>query len=834
MTMRLTAAWTPLVLILLSWRVLDAQVIEMTLSPSAIVVERDHLLSTPLRAAAHLQTPRTTWDRVVDRAAEIGRGLLFVVEGDEGHHSHSTLALFADGVALGPAHVAHDEIAREGGGRYSHWSRRLFFSLPETHSVAGSRAAQRATDAPPTFPELIAVWRVPPRQWVVLLLLLSIACSALTGWRKTRAALRSILPPRRERRCATALALTIAAAFAVPWLDAGAVAWWLPPPLILTSIGLGTIASIVRWSGLGRGTSAFERTARRAVEVGLLPLCVLVACATVKAASVETLPEILPGSGFTIAGAIPLSDSASYAAGADAVVDGTPLNVVAARRPLLATSHAAMLALGGSWEAFNWVQAIVLAGAVAALGMVLVPRFGPWTALGVAMAMLAWTQGAIATVMSEPLGGAFAASGLVFMILGAERRSPAFSLTGLFALALSSLIRPGAMLALPLIAAAIVITSPPGRRRATAFGAIGTLAAAAILPTAVLLGLGSYGGAVNSNLSNTMLGLATGTNWHEADERFAAELAALRDEREQSEWRMRKSWELIRADPGVFAGSLWRSFVTGIEEIPESAWFWSRSATMVASGAGATPEIGRIPSPVATPPIQWAGAALWIAAAIVALVRGRRDPIVLILVAWTLGILFSLPIIWTDGGWRAVAGSTPLFALLFMLPAWATRAGGRRMIDTLRAGRVAAGMLAAAVLAVAPAGIAVAFAARGFANLPREGERPIVGVPGTWTILLGPRTMWLDARSALAACWPDAFLPVGEALRADPTLAVMHLTDLDAGRRGHAIAPRALFDAPHGRYHISVVPFRMDAVPDPWYRVVAFRYAGAAPSTDAP
>jgi len=45
----------------------------------------------------------------------------------------STLMLFEDGRALGPAHVAHADIAA-GGGRYSHWGKWLYFSTSDGSS----------------------------------------------------------------------------------------------------------------------------------------------------------------------------------------------------------------------------------------------------------------------------------------------------------------------------------------------------------------------------------------------------------------------------------------------------------------------------------------------------------------------------------------------------------------------------------------------------------------------------------------------------------------------------------------------------------------------------
>ncbi|WP_190275819.1 glycosyltransferase [Thiorhodovibrio frisius] len=87
-------------------------------------------------------------------------GLLWSVElphtfpsGDhKGRPNRSTLELFEDGVPLGPAHAPHEEIARLGKGRFSHWRRRLLFSTSDgfdpRHSGRHYMAMIRLPNAP--------------------------------------------------------------------------------------------------------------------------------------------------------------------------------------------------------------------------------------------------------------------------------------------------------------------------------------------------------------------------------------------------------------------------------------------------------------------------------------------------------------------------------------------------------------------------------------------------------------------------------------------------------------------------------------------------------------
>jgi len=45
--------------------------------------------------------------------------------------SASSLLLFEDDRALGPAHAPHEDIRTSGGGRFSHWGARLYFSASD-------------------------------------------------------------------------------------------------------------------------------------------------------------------------------------------------------------------------------------------------------------------------------------------------------------------------------------------------------------------------------------------------------------------------------------------------------------------------------------------------------------------------------------------------------------------------------------------------------------------------------------------------------------------------------------------------------------------------------
>jgi hypothetical protein len=87
-------------------------------------------------------------------------GLVTKVELDQGHcytaplpayllsdlGSHSSLLLFEDERALGPAHVAHDDIRTSGGGRFAHWGARLYFSASDNSDPRSNGRAYKVRE----------------------------------------------------------------------------------------------------------------------------------------------------------------------------------------------------------------------------------------------------------------------------------------------------------------------------------------------------------------------------------------------------------------------------------------------------------------------------------------------------------------------------------------------------------------------------------------------------------------------------------------------------------------------------------------------------------------
>ncbi|MBZ0253665.1 MAG: hypothetical protein K8I02_10030, partial [Candidatus Methylomirabilis sp.] len=50
---------------------------------------------------------------------------------DEADGARSRLVVYEDGVPLGPPHAGHEDIRKVGGGRFSHWKDKVYFSTSD-------------------------------------------------------------------------------------------------------------------------------------------------------------------------------------------------------------------------------------------------------------------------------------------------------------------------------------------------------------------------------------------------------------------------------------------------------------------------------------------------------------------------------------------------------------------------------------------------------------------------------------------------------------------------------------------------------------------------------
>ena len=130
----------------------------------------------------------------------------------------SNLRLWINGQPAGPAHTIHEEIRKQGGGRYSHWGDTLLFSLPadttnETSTTVAVEYSPRIETRIYTLGWLALVlsatslafrsWRLHPeslrRKGELLTRSAAAVCLALYGAAAVATATEAMTPPMISR-----------------------------------------------------------------------------------------------------------------------------------------------------------------------------------------------------------------------------------------------------------------------------------------------------------------------------------------------------------------------------------------------------------------------------------------------------------------------------------------------------------------------------------------------------------------------------------------------------------------------------------------------------------
>jgi len=325
-----------------------------------------------------------------------------------------------------------------------------------------------------------------------------------------------------------------------------------------------------------------------------------------------------------------------------------------ARRPIFTSWLAGVSSIAGlDLQALVAAQALLLAAALWLAMRSIGRHVGSAVALVAGAIALGFAQQFIGVTMTETLGLPLGLLAVALLLPAARSASPALLAGGSSALALALIVRPGAILVLPLLPLALAWVARRHHRRsavaAAGWSLLGIVAALAI--NAGLEGrMGRTDAASNSNAGYVLYGLSVGRDWTAGEEwlqRNAPELG----EREQASRLMAAAMENIRRDPRPFArslGSALRSFLTsGPPQL--SAHFADRGVLAVDAPWWRSPAF-----------VVWG-----VLGAMLLCWRLRGHPATApMLVAMLAGVLLSIPLIWGDGGWRALAATLPLQAVI--------------------------------------------------------------------------------------------------------------------------------------------------------------------------
>lgn len=607
--------------------------------------------------------PSRSFVVVLGKTAPLPR--LFSTSGDIPSDPYrSNLRLQINGQPAGPPHTIHEEIRREGGGRYSHWGDAVLFSLPEG-TVNG--------------PETIAVVEYSPRlispafATASFALLFSGSILAFRAWR---------IDPESMRRAGTRLARSLgvlwltlfavtAAATAIYFativiglvqgyaLPNTAVFRLLPwtrelalfePSVRYVFMLVAMVGAVLSWLA----PSAFQKNEEALIRswnrFGLFVIAALFLFLLGATWSGIARREDLQTS--AIGGLVPFIDAHGHYEMTVAQVITGSWGPLAEQRPFAAAHRSLLMFFAGySNVRFLVLQALTIACVTYAATRAMMRWRGPWAGLMFLGLTLALVRPYLSTHLTEPVGLFWGLLSVTFVIRLLRHETLADAAVGFWATTLALLTRMGSMLTIPSFAIWLAWNRPlDAKRLKLRLLAVAAVLLGCFLVSATLLRLyGSGSGFVGSNFSSVICGATHGGDWTKCESLYRQELRQVGPSfsAAQAHYLYAKAWEGFRRDPSV----LFHRLMEG-----ENAFLQNLVGVML---GGYT---GRI-----TP--RWFSQRAWTVIAVFGLaitLWRQREPRELSfwLFMW-LGLLTSAPLIIFADGWRALSSVLPIAAVFF-------------------------------------------------------------------------------------------------------------------------------------------------------------------------
>lgn len=586
-----------------------------------------------------------------------------------------------NGVGLNAAHAAHGAIVREGGGLYSFWGGEtpekggIYFSLPpqiasiedvvsvkiEWHVIQVPRAATQflfAMFAGWGVCVLVAAWGfggslLAASCWVALGLMWGGVAGVYLP--EISGADGHMVQQMAGEILAIGFGLALGLA-AVVWLFALLFRYFQVEPPERGDARVGQIA-------LGMVAPAFLLLWLGATWVGPAPF--------------RDWTGDGPSSAV-LGGRLPFSDAAGWYVGSGAVKDGVEVEWVA-RRPMHALLRAGeQFVAGGNYQLGLIVQTLLVGGAIGGLLVALSRVASGAAALVVLVGLVKYGGGFVGSYLSEASGLAAACLGLALALLGWKDRRISWRIWGYCLLALAATLRPGPMFVLLALPAAEFLLEA-GRRWYRALVASAAVGAVLILASLAFRLIATDDAAPNANSANTILGIAMGTDWATATDRFFREdpNRTKLSTKEMTRQMYLAAWLEFKRDPSAAFRFMKHNFQEGVHALTVEL-------------------VNRL---LGSP--RWA-MLLWLLAVAVAVrtvLCGERWPVFLGLLAAGLGV--SLPLIWRDGGWRGVTIGLPVcfvfLALIVSRPVSRATGGAMKILPRYLQG---VGIMMGALIAI--------------------------------------------------------------------------------------------------------------------------------------
>jgi hypothetical protein len=592
-----------------------------------------------------------------------GAGKLFTSSGDTPTDPYrSNLKLWINGQPAGPAHTIHEEIRKQGAGRYSHWGDALLFSLPaDSENGPGTTAVVEYSPRIQTQIYgygciafvlstaflLFRTWRLDPDSLrrkaallarsagVLSLALFGVAAVATAtyfvtivigfaqGYSLPNTAVFRLLPWTR------ALAMYEPAGHYVVALvaTAGAVLSWLAPSVFQKD----EAALIGYWNRYGL------------VVIAALFLFTLGATWTGIAR-----PEDLQTS--AIGGLVPFIDAHGYFEMTLVQVITGHWQPLAEQRPFAAAHRSLLMFVAGySNVRFLVLQALAIGCVTYAATRAVMRWRGLWSGMMFFALTLALVRPYLTTHLTEPIGQFWALLAVPFVIGLLRRGALVDGAVSFLATVMSLLTRMGSMFTIPAFAIWLAWTQARDakRLRLTLLTIAGVLLGCSLVSAALLRIYGSGSGLVGSNFSFVICGATHGGDWTTCQSLYREDLRRAGPDfsATQAHFLYRKAWEGFRGDPSL----LFRRLMQG-ERI-----FLDNLVTILLGGY-IRPIIPR-----------WFPRTAWMVIAACGLVitfwrRRERRELSFWFFMW-LGLLASAPFVIFDDGWRVLSSVLPWVAL---------------------------------------------------------------------------------------------------------------------------------------------------------------------------
>jgi hypothetical protein len=597
----------------------------------------------------------------VGRKSRLGK--VFSTSGDTPNDPYrSSLKLSINGQSAGPAHAIHEEIRKQGNGRYSHWGDIVLFSLP-AGTTNGPSATAQVEYSPTLRPALYAFG------WLALVV--STSFLVLREWRSD---------PERLRR-AQVISAWLADALGFVFFGAASVA--TASYLVTIAIGLlqgyalpnTAVFRLLPWtrdlalhepatqyvivfvamvgsvlSSLSASTSRNSETIliRYWHRYGVLSIAALFLFSMGATWSGIARPEDLQSN--AVGGLVPFHDGRGYFDMTFRQVINGHWEPLLEQRPFAAAHRSLLMFLAGySNVRVLFLQALAVAAVTYFATTAVMSWRGLWSGLTFLGLTVALVRPYLITHLSEPLGQFWALLSVPFVIRLLRGGALVDGTVGLVTITISLLIRMGSMFTIPAFAIWFAWTPSPDaeRLKRTLLTIMAVLVGCALLSVALVRLYGSGHGLLGSDASFAICGLTHGGDWRKCQSLYAKELAQAGPDfgSAQARYLYGKAWEAFRRKPSVLLGRL----VEGEEIFAENVT--TRMLT------GYTTSI--------TP--RWFPRQTWTVIALVGLTitlwrRREQRELSFWLFMW-LGLLASAPFVIFDDGWRVLSSMFPFVAL---------------------------------------------------------------------------------------------------------------------------------------------------------------------------